>query len=177
MYNWPRQNCFAVLVSDFFPPSRRSNSTLNVHFMINPERLCQDFMQMWQSKGRLARVLSHYGTVLKLSNAPSAQAPQSPRVALSEPCSWRVEGAPSCIVLICHESEAGLPKGSRMLARWSPQTAAPPLISQMGAKMASRRNKHPHRKEKEPLVTTAHHVCIVHVFLVIFFQIIVAEIC
>lgn len=119
--------------------------------MINPERLCQDFMQMQQSTGRLARVLSHYGTVLKLSNAPSAQAPQSPRVALSEPCSWRVEGAPSCIVLICHESEAGLPNGSYMLARWSPQTAAPPLIRQMGAKMASLRNKHPRGKEREPL--------------------------
>lgn len=145
--------------------------------MINPERLCQDFMQMQQSKGGLARVLSHYGTVLKLSNAPSAQAPQSPRVALSEPCSWRVEGAPSCIVLICHESEAGLPNGSYMLARLSPQTAAPPLIRQMGAKMASLRNKHPHGKEREPLVNNCpscfHCSCISGHF----FQVTVAEMC
>lgn len=100
-------------------------------------------MQMRQSKARLARAPSHYGPVLSLSKAPSAQAPESPRVALSEPCSWCVEGAPSRIVLICHESEAGLAKGSHMIGRWSPQTVAPALISQMGAKMAYLRNKHP----------------------------------
>lgn len=104
--------------------------------MINPERLCQDFMQMWQSKGRLAlRCL--ITAVLNLWNAPSAQAPESPRVALSEPCSWRVQRAPSRVVLICHESEAGPPKGSHMPGRWSPQTAAPALISQLEAKTTS----------------------------------------
>lgn len=132
--------------------------------MMNPERLCQGFMQMRQSKGHLLRVPSHYGTVLNLSNAPSAQAPESPRVALSELCSWRVEGAPSRIVLICHESEAGLPKRSRKRGRWSPQTAALAPISQMGAKMASLRNKHRYKKEREPLLNKCpscfHRSCI-----------------
>lgn len=107
---------------------------------------------MRQSKGRLALAPSHYGTVLNLSNAPSAQAPESPRVALSEQCSWHVERAPSRIVLICHESEAGLPKGARMPGRWSPQTAAPALISQLGATKASPWNKHLYGKDRESLV-------------------------
>lgn len=132
--------------------------------MINPDRLCQDFMQMRQSKGRLALAPSHYGTVLNLSNATSAQAPESPRVALSEPCSWHVERAPSCIVLICHESEAGLPKGSHMPCRWSPQTAAPALISQLGATKTSLWNKHRYGKDRETLVNKCpscfHLLCI-----------------
>lgn len=113
-------------------------------------------------KGTLALALSHYGTVLNLPNAPSAQAPESPRVALSEPCSWRVEPAPSPIVLICHESEAALPKGSRKPGRWSPRAAAPALISQLEAKTTSLWNKHLYGRDRESLVNTSpscfHHL-------------------